>query len=557
MIETIERFLPLFFRYLVLYVYLFLFGKYVFTKFLNFTDEKKLITHILYIKTEYLYPLIGIIILGNALVVFNIFFPLKFSHFLLGSFFVVSIISIKQLNLKLKEMINFNNLFSYIIIPGILVLSTFDTSYSFDAGYYAIPNQNWLRESNLIIGIVNIFWELGMLSIYEYLSAALWFDNTFTMLHLLNVYFIHFFYLFLKDNLISGSDRVLRNASIFLLLFSVFDNFGFGGGRNGFIYIEGVTKSDVTVGILFWFLSIVIIKKIIDKNIESFEIVILSLISFFVYEIKISSFFILLFYAFFLVITFKNKTFSFKKIVYLNLPVLLLVFIWAVKSLLSTGCFVYPVDFTCPNIFDWYIEGSTKTFETEARLDSKPFNFSTPIYEWVIESGSFEVRRQVFLNFSISIILLYIYKKLFFEPLSQRRFISAFCFIYVALNSIYLFLFGPIPRYFIGTNLIIVSLMGFYSGEHKIMMTKFTKYFLIFISFSLLVKSTSYISFLSNSEYRIFDPRTNPEIEYIYTFDNWSIPTEDFQCWANLKCDPDGNYVSFRKKSIFKVAYQP
>ncbi|MEK9717344.1 MAG: hypothetical protein VW228_03460, partial [Pelagibacteraceae bacterium] len=494
---------------------------------------------------------------GNVLVIFNIFLPLKYSHFLVIIFFLISLISTKQLNLKIKEFLHFDNIFSYIIIPGILVISTFDTGYSFDAGYYAIPNQNWLRESNLIIGIVNIFWELGMLSIYEYLSSVLWIDKSFTMLHLLNVYFIHFFYLFIKYNLISRNDQVLRNASIFLLLFSVFDNFGYGGGRNGFIYIEGVTKSDVTVGILFWFLSVVIIKKMIDKNIENYEIVILSLISFFVYEIKISSFFIILFYALFLVITLKDKLFPFKKIVYLNLPVLLLVSIWAGKSLLSTGCFVYPIDFTCPNIFDWYIEGSTKIYETEARFDSKPFNFSTSFYLWLIESGSFEVRRQVFLNFLLSIILLYFYKKLFFEPLSQKKIISIICFIYILLNSLFLFLSGPIPRYFIGTNLIIVSLMGLYSGKHKIITTKFTLYLFIFISFSLLVKSTSYISFLSNNEYRIFDPRNNPEIEFISTSNNWNIPTEDFQCWANLKCDPDGNYVSFKEKSIFRIAYQP
>ena len=41
---------------------------------------------------------------------------------------------------------------------------------------------------------------------------------------------------------------------LFVLVFSILDNFGYGGGRNGFC-IQGVTKQDVTVGILFFLIS--------------------------------------------------------------------------------------------------------------------------------------------------------------------------------------------------------------------------------------------------------------------------------------------------------------
>ena len=112
-----------------------------------------------------------------------------------------------------------------------------------------------------------------MSSIYEYLSAALWFDKTFVLLHLLNVYFIHFFYLFLKESLFNEKNQSFMNISFIILIFSILDNFGFGGGRNGYIYIQGVTKQDITVGILFWFLSIVILKKIVDKQLQHHEII--------------------------------------------------------------------------------------------------------------------------------------------------------------------------------------------------------------------------------------------------------------------------------------------
>ena len=56
-------------------------------------------------------------------------------------------------------------LIKYLALPTILVISTFDTSFNYDAGYYHIYHQAWLRESNLILGFVNIFWPLGMLSL--------------------------------------------------------------------------------------------------------------------------------------------------------------------------------------------------------------------------------------------------------------------------------------------------------------------------------------------------------------------------------------------------------
>ena len=561
MFMFIGTYFILLFKYLIFYGYIYLIGKFLFSLILKFTNENKIPREVLYTKVEYIYPLLGIIFLGNLLIIYNFFLPLESSLYLLAAVFLLSIISLKNFDFDFKKYINLNNLFMYLIIPGILVISTYDTSFNYDAGYYHLLHQNWLRESNLIIGTVNIFWPLGMSSIYEYLSAALWFDKTFVLLHLLNVYFIHFFYLFLKESLFNEKNQSFMNISFIILIFSILDNFGFGGGRNGYIYIQGVTKQDITVGILFWFLSIVILKKIVDKQLQHHEIIALSLVAFFIYEIKVSGVFIFLVYSALVFYIVKRNTIPIKKLFYLHTPVIFIATVWFSKSLLTTGCLIFPVDITCLPIFDWYVPGSTWSFEYHTKLSSKAYDFSVPFSQWVQETGAFEFRKQVFLNFLISFVILFIFRFLFYGANSQRMRFKIISFSYVLFNLLYLFFYGPIPRYLIGICLLIVSMIGFYAGKPKFHLSNILKYSFIFLSVFLLVRSTSYTSLLSNQEFRIFDPRTNQEINeeigFIEISGNWVTPPEGDQCWANTKCIPSGEGVKFKERGLFKVAYKP
>ena len=155
-------------------------------------------------------------------------------------------------NFNLIEVSNFYRLFYYLIIPAILIISSYDTSWHYDAGYYHLNHQNWLRESNMILGTVNIFWAFGMSSVYEYISAILWIDKSFILIHFLTLIFIQTIYIFLIDNFRSSTYKDLKYVSFFLLIYSLIDNFGVNGGRNGFIYIQGVTKQDMPVGILIF-----------------------------------------------------------------------------------------------------------------------------------------------------------------------------------------------------------------------------------------------------------------------------------------------------------------
>ena len=171
-----------------------------------------------------------------------------------------------MLNLqKLNINLNFSNLIQIYLCALNFVISSFNTGWHYDAGFYHLNQQNWLRNSEMILGM-NIYWAFGMSSIAEYISSILWFDGEFVNLHYLNLMYIFSFYNILIRDLFSKK-QIVRNSSLMLLLFSIFDNFGFNGGRNGFIYIQGVGKQDVSVAILFFFISRTIFLFLNDKNI--------------------------------------------------------------------------------------------------------------------------------------------------------------------------------------------------------------------------------------------------------------------------------------------------
>ena len=216
----------------------------------------------------------------------------------------------------------------------------------------------------MVVGMVNIFWAFGMSSIYEYLSAVLWIDTSFLLLHYLSLIFIHFFYSFLFFNILNLKNLKLKNASLLLIFFSIFDNFGLGGGRNGFLYIQGVGKQDIPVAVLFIFISLIIVDYLIEKDLTGRDLIAISLITFFIFQLKISTIFI---YIIFLILVFQlvyEKIMRFTKVLYYLIPNILFAIFWFVKSYMTTGCVVFPVNFLCINNFDWYVTGSTKAYES-------------------------------------------------------------------------------------------------------------------------------------------------------------------------------------------------
>lgn len=549
--------LTLLLKYALFFIVFHLSGKST-IKIYEFVSKRKVPQEILFTNTKIIYPILGLFSIGNLLVFFNFFLPLENNYVYL----ILLVFNIPALiDLKIKFKFDLITLIKYLALPTILVISTFDTSFNYDAGYYHIYHQAWLRESNLILGFVNIFWPLGMSSIYEYLSAILWFDTSFVLLHFLNLIFIHFFYNFIFENIINNVHSDLKVASIFLLIYSFLDNFGIGGGRNGFIYIQGVGKQDIAVGILFFFISIVLIKAIKDKHFSNVDIFFVSLLILFLYEIKLSSVIIAVIYIMYLRGAYKNN--DFKYILLPNIFAISIFLIWTLKSFLTTACLIFPVTVTCFESMNWYVLGSTESYEGITKFASYSYELSIPFMDWVRETGSFEYRRQVFLNFIFSFLILCFIKILFFrnkkfDISSRNTLLLSLSFVF--FNFIYLLFYGPIPRYAVGVCLLVISLIGFFSKDTFKKIPILLTSTLVVASLFLVVRSSSYLSFLNNEEFRIFDPRTNNEINNEIGFEpfknGWVLARDSDQCWSNTKCLNAEVDLQIIDGQIFKTVYK-
>ena len=226
-------------------------------------------------------PLIFLFILGNLSFIFNFIFPIKYLIYIL-----IPIIFINLLDLDFKSLTK-NKIINLIVIPSFIAVSSSDVGLHFDAGLYHLNFQNWLRESNMVLGLSNIYAPYGWSSINEYFSSVFWFNNNFIILHFINLIFVTQFFSFLFNNLLT-KNLIFRYSSFFILIYGVIDNFGFNGGRNGFLSIQSIGKFDTSFAILYFIFSILILKLLIDKTFEPNDIVFISLLLLFCIQMKLT-----------------------------------------------------------------------------------------------------------------------------------------------------------------------------------------------------------------------------------------------------------------------------
>lgn len=553
MFELIINHLSHLFKYMFFYLCFYLIGRSTIL-LLNLIFKKRIFidnSKLLYTSREIIYPVIGAAICGNLLVITNFFLPLKsFLVYLL----IIGLISLNFLKIDFKKInLNILNIFSYLILPSILLFSIYNITWHYDAGYYHLNNQYWLRESNLIIGFVNIFWAFGMSSIYEYLSAILWLGNSFDLLSYLNIFFVHFFYLLITDNLVNSKEKLLKYSSLFILLFSILDNFGIDGGRNGFIYFQGVPKQDVSVAVLFLFLSRFVFISIQKRRITDIDLSLLSILTLFIIQIKLNSVTIFILFLFFGIFLIYNKLVNTRKFLTLSSPALFFGAIWVLKYYLTTGCLIFPVSVTCINSFDWYIFESTQSYEQITREASYTITkFDNNFNEWFSYFYSFQINRTVILNFLFSATFLIIFYIIFTEKKQNLKLINFYFIFYVIFNLVYLIFYGPTPRYSMGILLLIISYFGFIVDSVKFKVKSSYLFIVIFLSAVLLIRSTSYIAFINNDTTQLFDSRSIAT--YIESDNGWVKPDFGDQCWINLDCTMSNDFIDINHEEFFSVA---
>ena len=438
------------------------------------------------------YPLVGIIFFSNLMFVSNFFTSLKNPGlFLISSLFIL-------LNLY-KRVEILKNKFIYLISLlnlSILSFSSYDINFQYDAGYYHLNYQNWLREDKLIFGLNNLNGAFGTSSIVDYLAAPFWIGSNLIFLHYISIFFVVVLANFLFYHIFISNNKYFHLSSVLLLFFGFLDNFGLSGGRNGFFTIHGIIKPDIASGIIFYLSCIFLTYIYINKKYNQIEIVGLNLLIIFAYQLKISS---SLLFLFFLMILINSKKFSFKTLFYTNS---LLIF-WLVKNIFLTSCVIYPIEVACFQL-PWSnidaiigIANVTSDFNNSYIIGD---SFISWFKAWIM----IEINKTIIYNFLFSLVIVFIIKKFITKKITENKlgdFIFPICFV---LGNLIIWIVGAAhPRFIYGLFAYILSMLAINYKAVEIRYSKSNFTNLIFLSIFmvtvlLIPRVNSYKTFLDD-----------------------------------------------------------
>ena len=409
---------------------------------------------------------------------------------------------------------------------------------------YHLNFQALLRESNLIQGISNIYGPLGIGSIYDYISAALWVDITYIFLQFLNLIFLILFYEFLLNLLFLKDNKSLRNAGLAILAFSLLDNFGLNGGRNGYLYIQSLGKQDITIAILYFISTVIIFLNLKKQSLNVFEILIPTIFSLFIWQLKVSGITILLIYSLFIYHLITKKL--------LNKPSKIVLFgnfiigiFWTLKTTLQTGCLIYPLEMSCIDKINWFDPDYTNTTLRSAQMYSVAYDFNSPLSDWFGEFLEYQINGIILTNFIFSLFIIYF---LFFQKKNSSYDENVkYLIILIIFNILFFFYYSPHLRYLIATQLIIIFLIG-YQRLPRLNIQPIIVYVLVVFSVISIVRINSYKSF------DLFSHPIHPiPVPELLGFDDRFVPKEGDQCWADTRCSPNYNSYEIDTSGFFTV----
>ena len=404
--------------------------------------------------------LYGIIILSFFSLIINFFFPL---NKIIGTFILTSgliyFLIIFRFNQKLIKKI-LKNIFLTSFI-SVLILS-YSNIYRPDAGLYHLPFISLLNESKIIIGSVNINFRFGATSIIQYLSAIqnnYLFDIKSISIPIASIFSFTIYFLFQKTLKFLHSEKTLQTTFIFLICcfslisFGRFSNFG----------------NDAVSHLYYFILATLLIENYKELFLDITKFIKVSLICIFLFATKAFMLMIIIIPVI-IFIFHKNKN----KIIY-NINTILISFLficWVLRTILISGCAIYPLEKTCLKKLKFYDHEQTlleaKSGEAWAKDwinqkgDKLEFKKYSESFNWFGVWKNNHLKKigekiSPFLIFLIILTLsLIINKNKFRKKLPYEIF---FIFFTSLFFSILWFLKFPLYRY--GLAFLIVSLIAF------------------------------------------------------------------------------------------------
>ena len=405
--------------------------------------------------------LFGSITISLISLIINFFFPL---NKIIGNIFLIFALLISY-KFIFKDK-NFKKILKSIFLIALLsfIFISYETINRPDAGLYHLPYIQIIHENKILVGLTNLHFRFGHISSIQYFSGI--FNNSLMPIEVMNlpvlilmcsflIYLLSFFDKKFEDN----------HQKILIFLITIYCMYSFNRYSN--------YGNDASVHV-FTFLYLIYVMK---KNINNNDLIILILISVFLFTQKIFMSLLLLITFFIFLL---NK--DIKKIrVLKDYRVLLssLFFLaWIIKNILISGCLIYPIEKTClKNIIYSDISKTTQIrIESEAwakdwisQDNIKSPNIYIEKFRWIStwKKNHFKKITKKIFPYLIFIIIFIFYsfslrkKKLVNK--NQNIFISNKKFILVFLLSLLMvFLwFVKFPLYRYGQSIILIPIIIF------------------------------------------------------------------------------------------------
>jgi len=533
---------------ILFYITLFFTGRGVYvasTKFFKFRfDENK---QIFEIKIVYFYPLFALFALGNFNFLINFFLPINraSTSVFIAVFLIFNLIISSWFKVSYDFLVNF-------VILMIISVSSSDVGFQYDAGYYHLNFQNWIRSEKIIFGLSNVNTAHALSSISDYISASFWLDGNYILLHYVNLIFIGLFY-FVMYKYLFGDNNYFKFSAFGVLIFSFLDNFGVNSGRNGFFAIQGIGKPDIIFGVSFFFCCIYI-HCFLRKKISNSEILFTYILTIFSFQLK--QFGIVLVFYFLIslypLLRNNNRYRTLKK--YFFTVNFILIF-WIIKGFILSGCFFFPLEFTCSNL-SWYIPNTAYEYSLETSIFNNAYALDLSFTDWIRSWLNYEINKTVFYNFLLSIFFISTIRLLLFKKTNASRTLKTRDLFFI-LSTLLIWIFGsPHPRFLFGF-LTFLSFTTFNTlGKYKLRigyLNKFLRTGFIILFIASVVLTPRMNSYKQSSENNFnFTIINEPEVKFKNYYKKWVLPAEGDQCWSNLDCLE--NYLKI-KESI-KYSYK-
>jgi len=497
------------------------------------------------------YPVICLFFVGNLSQILNNFIPLRYVSFIIPVLLFINLIDLKRYKFSLDFWI------VNIILPSIISLSSFGQGFHYDAGLYHLNHQYWLKESNIVIGLSNIYFPFGWSSIYEYISAFFQIGENYILLHFVNLTFITQFFSFLYKSIYRQKDSFLKFSSIFILLYGILDNFGIDGGRNGFIYIQSIGKFDNVFAIIFTMFNLLIINQIITNVYKKNDLIFLTLLALFTFQLKLTGGIAIYMYLFYFYLYKSKKHLKIYEVLKITKGLNIIFIFWIIKNFLNTGCLVFGVELSCFNSVPWYESGLSALAVSDTSKFNLAYSFGEDLKFWFSGWSEKRINTTSLINFVSSFLVLAFTKFLFFKNTKNLKLkIYLPIIVYMFLNILIWIMGAPDPRFGSGMFLLIILLLSInISSEKKfitLIETKLKFYLLIVIlCIGLMPRIQSYTTALT--EFRSVVNVSLPVIEYVKD-DGWGVkPTLGDQCWVNLGCTKFKVDLVEKKLLIFTI----